>query len=64
VTVPDGSSFGDAEPDDAFCVGDDEVDWSQVEALAVEFARVEAITDDRERLEAAIELTSRLTQGE
>lgn len=45
--------FGDITPDDVFTVGDEAVDWSQVERLASQIESINAIDDPEERLTAA-----------
>ena len=48
---------------ESFAVGDDEVDWSQVDTLAEQIQRINAIEDDNERLEAAMRWADELAGG-
>lgn len=52
--------FGDFEPDDAFTVGDEDIDWSEVERVVGQIESIEGIENDEERLEAAKEWASNL----
>ncbi|MET0786498.1 MAG: hypothetical protein ABWY25_07330 [Paenisporosarcina sp.] len=46
--------FGDITPDDVFTVGDEEIDWSDIERLASQIDSIQAIENDDDRLEAAM----------
>lgn len=46
-------SFGDSSVDDVFTIGDEDVDWSQVEVVAEQIEQIRSIEDDDERLAAA-----------
>jgi hypothetical protein len=45
--------FGDMTKDDAYCVGDEEVDWSKVEEVAEQIRSIQAVENDEQRLAAA-----------
>lgn len=54
------NDFGDDDPEDAIAVGDEDVDWSQVESLADAYDAVLEIEDEDSRLAAAMIVTEGL----
>jgi hypothetical protein len=55
------SEFFQMEDDDeAFCAGDEEINWSQVDVLAQRIEEVLAIEDDEKRRAAAAALQEEL----
>jgi len=53
--------FGDDTPDDVTTVGDEEVNWDQVEEVAEQIESIQFIPDDQDRLSAAIQWASELS---
>lgn len=56
-----GKVYDDGE---GFAVGDDRVDWSRVDELSDEYARVLSIDDDDLRLAEARRLVAMLEEGD
>lgn len=55
--------FGDFDKDDVFTVGDEEIDWTQLDRLGSQIDSIQAIEDPEARLQAAKDWAAEL-QGD